>query len=375
LSTPRLLNLVAELTYRCPLRCAYCSNPLDFASVEECLGAEDWRAAFRQAAGLGALHVGLSGGEPTARRDLPEIVEAAAGAGLYAHLVTAGVGRALRILPELRARGLRSVQLSIQDVDDEGARWIAGRSHREEKLSFARRVRELGLPLVLNAVLHRRNLGRVRRFVELARELGAERLELANTQYHGFALLNRGALLPRPGQLAEAAAVVAEERARGGIEIVFVLPDLLAGRPKPCMGGWGRKTAVVRPDGLVLPCHAATSIPGLEFWSVKERGLVACWEEAPGMNAFRGEAWMRAPCAGCDQRHRDFGGCRCQAFALTGDAAVADPACALSPHHPAVLRLREEALREPSPEPRLRGPDASSSSAPGAVARSFSRQS
>lgn len=354
MSAPRLRNLVAELTYRCPLRCAYCSNPTDFASVPEALDAEGWARIFVEAAGMGALHVGLSGGEPTARSDLPGIVEAASRAGLYTHLVTAGVGRALRVLPELRARGLRSVQLSIQDVDEEGARWIAGASHLAEKLAFARRVRELDLPLVLNVVLHRRNLGRVRRFVELARELRAERLELANTQYHGFALENRGALLPRAEQLAEAAAVVAEERGRGGLEIVFVLPDLLAGRPKPCMGGWGRRTAVIRPDGLVLPCHAATSIPGLEFWTATERSLEACWAEAPGMNAFRGEAWMRESCASCEHRSADFGGCRCQAYALAGDAAEADPACRLAPAHGRVRDIRARALQDP-PALRLRG--------------------
>ncbi len=375
MSAPRLRNVVAELTYRCPLRCAYCSNPVDFDSVAESLGAGEWGAIFREAAGLGALHVGLSGGEPTARRDLPEIVGAAAEAGLYAHLVTAGVGRALRVLPELRARGLRSVQLSVQDVDDDGARWVAGASHLAEKLAFARRVRELGLPLVLNVVLHRRNLGRVRRFVELGRELGADRIELANTQYHGFALRNQGALLPRPEQVAEAAAAVAEERARGGPEIVFVLPDLLAGRPKPCMGGWGRRTAVIRPDGRVLPCHAATSIPGLEFWSTPGRSLAACWSEAPGMNAFRGEAWMRSPCSGCERRGVDFGGCRCQAWALAGDAAATDPACPLSPHHGAVRGLREASVREPPPEPRLRGAGETAAMGSGAVARSLSRQS
>ncbi len=345
MSAPRPYNLVAELTYRCPLRCAYCSNPIGFARVAEGLDAPTWAQAFHQAAELGVVHVGLTGGEPTLRPDLREIVASADAAGLYVHLVTAGTTLDEEGIAALREFGLRSVQLSLQDADPTEGDAVAGVAAHERKLAFARAVRAQGLPLVINVVLHRRNLGRVAEIIALARALGAMRLELANAQYYGWALANRGALLPTREQLDEAAAAV--ERARrapgGGPEILFVLPDYFAGRPKPCMGGWGRRTIVVAPDGRVLPCHAAAEIPGLEFGSLRERPLAWCWSEAPGMQAFRGEAWMREPCRSCPERERDLGGCRCQAFLLTGDAAATDPACSLAPHHGLVVAAREAA--------------------------------
>ncbi len=348
---PRPWNLVAELSYRCPLRCAYCSNPLDHASTRDALSAEDWCRVFREAAALGVVHVGLTGGEPTVRRDLTEIVTGAAGAGLYTHLVTAGMPLTEEGLDALVSAGLRSVQLSLQDADAEAADAVAGVAAHERKLGFARWVRERGLPLALNVVLHRRNLGDVPGLVDLARELGAHRLELANAQYYGWALANREALLPTAEQVEEASRQVREARRRsGGPEIVFVLPDYHADRPKPCMGGWGRRIVVVNPAGLVLPCHAAAELPGLEFRSVLEHSLEDCWAEAPGMNAFRGEGWMQEPCRSCPERDRDFGGCRCQAWLLTGDAAATDPACSLSPHHPLVsdARPRDDAPARPA---------------------------
>jgi pyrroloquinoline quinone biosynthesis protein E len=362
-SAPRPYNLVAELTYRCPLRCAYCSNPLGYAQVREGLDAAAWVRAFHEAAALGVVHVGLTGGEPTLRPDLREIVAGADAAGLYAHLVTAGTTLEEAGLAELVAAGLRSVQLSFQDADAEQGDAVAGVSAHARKLAFARGVRARGLPLVMNVVLHRRNLARVPEIIALARELGATRLELANAQYYGWALANRDALLPSRAQLDRAADDV--ERARrtpGGPELLFVLPDYHAERPKPCMGGWARRTLVVAPDGRVLPCHAAAEIPGLAFGSLRERPLAWCWSEAPGMQAFRGEAWMREPCRSCPERARDFGGCRCQAFLLTGDAAATDPACALSPHHALILAAREaaEAAVGAAPAPlRLRGARAS----------------
>jgi pyrroloquinoline quinone biosynthesis protein E len=302
---------------------------------------------FEEAAGLGAVHVGLTGGEPSVRGDLDEIVAAAEAAGLYTHLVTAGVPLGVEGLARMAAAGLRSVQLSVQDAEAEASDRVAGTACFERKLAFAGAARELGLPLTLNVVLHRHNLGRVRELVALARELGARSLELANAQYHGWALRNRAALLPDVAQLREAARMVAEERAKGGPpEILFVLADHFAGRPKPCMGGWGRTTAVVTPDGRVLPCHGAAELPELEFWRVPERPLGECWAQAPGMNAFRGEVWMREPCRSCPERTRDFGGCRCQAFALAGDPAVADPACALSPFHERLVAAREARREE-----------------------------
>ncbi|MCG8591695.1 MAG: pyrroloquinoline quinone biosynthesis protein PqqE [Proteobacteria bacterium] len=345
MTAPRPYNLVAELTYRCPLRCPYCSNPVDGLGERDALSADDWSRVFGEAAELGVLHVGLTGGEPAARADLESIVAGAAAAGLYSHLVTAGAGRAIERLAGLQRAGLRSVQLSLQDSREETADRIAGTRSFADKLAFARHVRELGLPLVLNCVLHRENLARVPELVALARELDAERLELANVQFHGWARLNRAALMPEREALAAAAEQVRRARRESARpELVFVLPDHHADRPKPCMGGWGRKTIVVTPGGRVQPCHEAGTLPGLEFWNVKERGLAACWERAPGMNAFRGEAWMPEPCRSCDRREQDFGGCRCQAFHLTGDAAKTDPACALAPDH-----ARIEGLRTPPP--------------------------
>ena len=347
MSDARPYNFVAELTYRCPLRCAYCSNPLGFARVPDALDAPAWTRAFHEAAELGVVHVGLTGGEPTLRDDLGEIVAGAEAAGLYAHLVTAGTTLDADGLARLREAGLRSVQLSFQDADPPAGDAVAGVAAHARKLDFARAVRAQGMPLILNVVLHRRNLGRVPEIVALARALGAARLELANAQYYGWALANRDALLPTRAQLEAAAADV--ERARrepGGPEILFVLPDYFAGRPKPCMGGWGRRTLVVAPDGRVLPCHAAAEIPGLDFGSLRERPLAWCWSEAPGMRAFRGEAWMPEPCRSCPERTRDFGGCRCQAFALTGAAASTDPACALAPRHAVVEAARAAAPSE-----------------------------
>jgi pyrroloquinoline quinone biosynthesis protein E len=311
---------------------------------------------MEQAAQLGALHVGLTGGEPTLHPDLGEIVESASRAGLYTHLVTAGTTLDRAGVQALREAGLRSVQLSVQDTTAATSDAMAGVAVFERKLDFARDVREVGLPLSLNVVLHRDNLERIRELIELARELDAHRLELANVQFYGWALLNRDALLPTREQLSHAARAVAEARRRPGTpEIIFVLPDYHAGRPKPCMGGWGKKIAVVAPDGRVLPCHAAAGIPDLEFWSVVERPFRECWEDAPGMNEFRGEGWLPEPCRSCDERTRDFGGCRCQAFQLTGDARVTDPACELAPQHDLVIAARERASATTNRALRLRG--------------------
>ncbi len=338
---PRPYNLIAELSYRCPLRCPYCSNPLDWAETRDSLDTDAWCRVMREASALGVLHVGLTGGEPSVRSDLEDIVAAAAGAQLFTHLVTAGLPLDEDRLEALARVGLRSVQLSIQDALPEASDHIAGTTSFERKLAIARKTRALGLPLVVNVVLHRHNLGRVRELIALARELDAERIELANTQYHGWALLNRDALLPSREQLAAASAIVQEEQSRPGLEILWVLPDYFGDRPKPCMGGWGNKNIVVAPDGLVLPCQAARSLPGLEFYDVSSHGLEACWADAPGMNAYRGEDWMPEPCRSCDRRGQDFGGCRCQAFALTGDATRTDPACALSPDHDVIAKLRD----------------------------------
>lgn len=329
----RVWNLVAEVTYRCPLRCPYCSNPVALREFPEQLSAADWGRVFREAAGLGAVHCGITGGEPTTRRDLAEIVRSASEAGLYTHLVTAALPIDADGLTALRAAGLRSVQVSVQDAEAAASDAIAGTASFDRKLAFAREVRAQGLPLTLNVVLHRRNLARVGKLIALARELDADRLELANAQYQGWALVNRAALLPSREALQAAAAVVTEARRESARpEILFVLPDYFRERPKPCMGGWARSHLVVTPDGRALPCHGAAELP-LEFWNVRDHDLAECWRDAPGMNAYRGEGWMPEPCRSCPERARDFGGCRCQAFALTGDAAATDPACTLAPEH------------------------------------------
>ncbi len=336
------LNLVAELTYRCPLQCPYCSNPVALRDFPDGLSADDWGRVFREAAALGCVHVGLTGGEPSARADLPEIVGAAAAAGLYSHLVTAARPLTSKGLEGLVARGLRSLQVSVQDAEATRSDRIAGTSCFEAKLALCRAGRELGLPLTLNVVLHRANLDHTPAIIELARALDADRLELANAQYQGFGLANRAALMPDAEQLRAAARAVAEAReASPRPEILFVLPDYFRERPKPCMGGWARAHVVVTPDGRALPCHGAAELP-LEFWSVREHPLADCWHDAPGMNAYRGEDWMREPCRSCADRAKDFGGCRCQAFALLGDPAATDPVCARSPDHHLILNAHAE---------------------------------
>lgn len=348
-SAPAPLNLIAELTYRCPLQCPYCSNPLDFRARRESLDAKAWGRVFEEAAALGVVHLGLTGGEPSTRSDLEEILSAAVTADLYPHLVTAARPLTLARLEALAARGLRSVQVSIQSVDPARTERIAGMDCLDEKLAIARRTVELGLSLTLNCVLHRHNLDEVPRLIELALELGADRLELANTQFHAWALRNRAALMPTRAQLETASEAVEAARARataGGLTLLFVRPDYYAGRPKPCMGGWGRLAVVIDPTGLVLPCHEAADLPGLAFWRVPERRLEEAWADAPGMNAYRGTDWMPEPCRSCPDKERDFGGCRCQAFRLLGDAGKTDPACDRSPEHALVVTARAEPAHE-----------------------------
>lgn len=343
---PSPLNLIAELTYRCPLQCPYCSNPIAFRERREALTADEWGRIFEEAASLGVVHVGLTGGEPSVRTDLEEILERAVAADLYTHLVTAGTPLSPDRLTALAERGLRSVQVSIQDATAETSDRIAGTRSFDEKLRICERTRELGLALTLNCVLHRENLDRVGDVIALAEGLDADRLELANTQYHGWALENRAALMPTRDQLVRASNVVKEAQARqtkagGGPAMLFVLPDYFSDRPKPCMGGWGQLAMVVDPTGRLLPCHEAGEIPSLEFWNVKDRSVEECFLEAPGMRAYRGTEWMSEPCKSCPKREVDFGGCRCQAYRLLGDASLTDPACSLSPGHEKIVSARE----------------------------------
>ena len=330
------LALLAELTHRCPLRCPYCSNPVELTRGSAELTTAEWARVFEEAAALGCLQVHLSGGEPTARRDIVEITAAARRAGLYSNLITSGVRLDAALMGRLAAAGLDHVQLSVQDADPAGAERIGGlKGAHARKEAAARITREAGLPLTLNAVVHRQNLHNLPALVALALAWGAARLEVAHVQYYGWALANRDALLPTRAQLDEATQVVEAARAahRGRLVIDYVVPDYHASRPKACMGGWGNRFLGVSPAGRVLPCHAAESITGLVFPNVRETSLREAWESSDAFNRFRGTDWMPAPCRGCAQAERDWGGCRCQAFALTGDAAATDPACALSPQH------------------------------------------
>jgi pyrroloquinoline quinone biosynthesis protein E len=330
------LALLAELTHRCPLQCPYCSNPVALAGPAEELDTATWARVFQEAAALGCLQVHLSGGEPLARRDIVELCAAASGAGLYVNLITSGVLLEAPRLAALRAAGLEHVQLSVQDAEAASADRIANLSGgHARKLAAAALVREAGLALTLNAVVHRQNLDRLPQLVALALALGAGRLEVAHVQYYGWAFANRDALLPSRAQLEAATATVqaAREAHRGRLVIDYVVPDYHASRPKACMGGWGRRFLAVSPAGRILPCHAAESIAGMVFPNVRETSLQDAWYGAEAFARFRGTAWMPSPCQGCEHAEQDWGGCRCQAFALLGDAAATDPACVRSPHH------------------------------------------
>jgi PqqA peptide cyclase len=349
----RPYTLVAELTYACPLRCVYCSNPVDYARHEATLDTQTWIDVLRDAEALGVVQLNISGGEPLLRKDLEALVAEAERLELYTNLITSGIPATRERLARLQALGLDSVQISVQDVTARDADRISGRHAFERKLRVARWVKELGLPLTLNIVLHRDNLERVEEMISLAERLDADRLELANTQYLGWALVNREALLPSADQLARARerAAAARGRLKGRMEILFVTPDYYVERPKACMDGWGRRFMVVSPDGLVLPCHLAHTLPGLAWESVRERPLAQIWRNSAALNAFRGEAWMPEPCRSCERRTADFGGCRCQAYYLTGDAAATDPTCALSPDHGLIedaRRAASEAARHPA---------------------------
>ena len=333
---PKPLWLLAELTYKCPLQCPYCSNPLDFAGprFKRELSTDEWCRVFREAKALGVLQLGLSGGEPTLRADLEVLVGEAHGLGLYTSLITSAYRLTKERLAGLKAAGLDHVQISIQGADAELSDAVAGTTSYRDKIAAYHYTRELGFPLTVNVVLHRRNLHQVEALIRLAESLGAERIELANTQFYGWALHNRAALMPTKEQLDEAWRVVQRERARLGtrLEIVWVLPDYHEQYPKPCMGGWARAYMTVTPAGEVWPCHAAGRITTLTFENVREHPLDWIWEHSDAFQRFRGDAWMPEPCRSCPRKSQDFGGCRCQAFLVAGDAGLTDPVCSLSPH-------------------------------------------
>ncbi|MGW3958559.1 pyrroloquinoline quinone biosynthesis protein PqqE [Amycolatopsis sp. NPDC005003] len=332
------LGLLAELTHRCPLHCPYCSNPVELTSRAAELSTEEWLSVLSQARELGVLQVHMSGGEPLLRPDLPSLVAHAHGLGCYVNLVTSGLGLTPSRLDDLVARGLAHVQLSAQGATRERSDLLAGAKAFDRKLAAASLVKAAGLPLSLNVVLHRQNHDQLAGIIELAERMGADRLELANTQYYGWALRNRDALMPTAAQLAAAEPVVraAVARLRGTMEIVYVVADYHEPYPKPCMYGWGARQLTVAPDGTVLPCPAASAISTLSLSSVRDTPLAEIWYRSSSFNAYRGEDWMSEPCRTCDRRGLDFGGCRCQAFLLTGDAAATDPVCSRSPQRSVV---------------------------------------
>jgi PqqA peptide cyclase len=349
---PPPVSLLAELTHRCPLQCPYCSNPVELERAGVELDTATWRRVLDEASALGVLQVHFSGGEPTARRDLVELVRHAAGLGQYSNLITSGVLLDQPRLDALVEAGLDHLQLSIQDSRAANADRIGG--HRDghgKKMRLAAMVAAAGLPLTINAVVHRQNLDHLDEIIALAVDLGAQRLEVAHVQYYGWALRNRAALMPTQEQAERAIDLVraAREQLKGVLAIDYVVPDYYARYPKPCMGGWGRQNLNITPSGKVLPCHAAETITTLRFDSVTERPLADIWYRSAAFNAFRGTDWMAEPCRSCERRTLDFGGCRCQAFAIAGRAAATDPACSLSPLHDDMVATARQAAHGPAP--------------------------
>jgi pyrroloquinoline quinone biosynthesis protein E len=329
------LWLLCELTYRCPLHCAFCYNPTDFAKTGPELETEDWFRVLREARALGAVQLGLSGGEPLARDDLELIVAEAHRLGFYINLITSGVGLTEERIAALKAAGLDHIQLSFQDSSQKMNDFLSSTRTFELKSRVAALIKKYDYPMVLNVVLHRLNIDHVGEILEMADKLGAEYVELANTQYYGWAWHNREQLMPSRAQVQQAEATTQKWRERVGrpMKIFFVVPDYFERRPKPCMNGLGSIFLTVTPDGMALPCHAARMLPGIDFPNVRNSSVEHVWFESTGFNQFRGDSWMKEPCRTCPEKARDFGGCRCQAYMMTGDAANADPVCDLSPYH------------------------------------------
>ncbi|SOE97292.1 pyrroloquinoline quinone biosynthesis protein E [Burkholderia sp. D7] len=352
------LWLLAELTYRCPLHCAFCYNPTDFAHQTAELDTDTWRDVISQARKMGAAQIGFSGGEPLVRDDLETLVAHARGIGFYTNLITSGVGLTETRIARLKEAGLDHIQLSFQDSTRELNDFVSSTRTFELKQRVARLIKQHGYPMVLNCVLHRYNLPHVAQIIDMALEMEADYLELANTQYYGWAMLNREQLMPTREQLREAEATVNQYRERLGnrCRILFVVPDYFEERPKACMNGWGSVFLGIAPDGTALPCHAARSLPGLELPHVRDASLAHIWYESDAFNAFRGDSWMREPCKTCDERSVDHGGCRCQAYLLTGDAAAADPVCSKSADHDKieqVVMLARRPVRDENVQPLI----------------------
>jgi PqqA peptide cyclase len=351
---PNPLALIVEITHRCPLHCVYCSNPLQMVGPKAELSTEEWARVFRQAGKLGMLHAHFTGGEPLARTDLTELIAAARAAGLYTNLITSGIGLDDTRLQGLVDHGLDHIQISFQDSREDAADWIAGTKAHAHKIELSQAIRRHKIAFTVNLVVHRQNLDHLEEIIAFIEQLNPDRVEIAHTQYYGWALANRAALMPTPAQVEKAVAIVAEaeKRLAGRIRLDSVVPDYYAKYPKACMGGWGRKLMLINPAGKVLPCHAAEVLPGLSFENVREKSLEWIWQESPSFVRYRGEGWMPEPCRSCDRRTDDFGGCRCQAFLLAGDAEATDPACSLAPSHSVV----ESALNKANSAARIAQP-------------------
>lgn len=327
MSKPRWL--LAELTYRCPLQCPYCSNPLDYAAHSRELSTEEWMRVFSEARAMGAVQLGLSGGEPLIRPDLPDLVRHARDLGYYTNLISSGYGLDEAKIIALKSAGLDHIQISIQSPEKTLNDFLAGTESFDHKKAVARLIKQHGYPMVLCVVIHRQNIHQMREILEMAVELGADYLELANCQYYGWALLNRDQLLPTQAQFIEAEAIAQDYKTRlaGKMKIYYVVPDYYEDRPKACMNGWGTTFLTIAPDGQALPCHEARVLPGLNCPNVRDHSIQAIWEDSPAFNRFRGTAWMQEPCRSCPEQQKDYGGCRCQAYLMTGDMSAADPVC------------------------------------------------
>ena len=333
ISPPRWL--LAELTYACPLQCPYCSNPVDFAKYPDELSTEEWKRALTQARKMGAVQLGFSGGEPLTRKDLPELVKHARQLGYYSNLITSGYGLSEEKIIQLKEAGLDHIQVSIQASTQELNDHLAGTESYQHKKAVAHLVKKHGYPMVLCVVIHRQNIHQMQQILDMATELGADYLELANTQYYGWAHRNRDLLLPTKEQFVEAETIAQayKQKVQGKMKIYYVVPDFYEDRPKACMNGWGTTFLTIAPDGVALPCHSARNLPGLDCPNVKDFSIEQIWNESKAFNFFRGYDWMKEPCRSCDEKEKDFGGCRCQAYLLTGDMYNADPVCSKSPQH------------------------------------------
>ena len=339
LNKTKPLWLLAELTYRCPLQCPYCSNPVEIAKYSEELSTKDWFRVMQQARKMGATQLGFSGGEPLVRRDLEDLIAEARRLGYYTNLITSGVGMDEARIKAFKEAGLDHIQISFQASDEELSNYIAGTKSFQHKKEMARLVKQYDYPMVLNIVLHRKNIDQIRDILDMTVELKADYVELASTQYYGWSRINIEQLLPTRAQLENAEQVAKEyqEKMKGKMKVIYVIPDYFEKRPKKCMNGWGNIFLTITPDGTALPCHAAAQLPGLEFPNVRDHDVQWIWDDSPDFNKFRGLDWMKEPCRSCPEKEKDLGGCRCQAYMMTGDAANADPVCDKSPYHAKLL--------------------------------------